>query len=189
MKVLAILASPRLNGRLAAMLERTVRAAGEAGHTVERIMLYQRRVKPCAGCMKCRAGGVCVITDDDLADIRRSLLSCDVVLAAAPTYFANIPGPLKTLFDRLSGAVMEESAGGIPKGRLSKEQKYLLLTACTTPAPFDRLFGQSAGALRAMEEFFKTAGMSRMGSVVFAGSKRRREVPERTMKRLERFFL
>ena len=91
--------------------------------------------------MKCREDGLCIL-HDDLAAIREKLCACDVVILAAPTYFANIPGPVKNLFDRLSGAVMGESSRGIPKGKLSRRQKYLLLTACTTPAPFDKIFGQ-----------------------------------------------
>lgn len=182
MKILAIFASPRRNGNIDRMLEAALDGAQAAGHTVDRIDLYQQKLLPCTGCMHCRDKGYCVL-NDGLAPIREALLACDAAVLAAPTYFANVPGPVKTLFDRLAGAVMEETAAGIPKGRLSPQQKYLLLTACTTPFPFDRLCGQSSGALRAMNEFFKTAGMRPMGSFVFAGSKGR-QVPEKLLTRI-----
>lgn len=182
MKILAVFASPRRDGNINKMLEAALEGARGLGHTVERIDLYQQKLQPCTGCMRCREKGVCVLKDA-LAPLREALLTCDTVVLAAPTYFANVPGPVKTLFDRLAGAVMEERAGGVPKGRLSPKQKYLLLTACTTPFPFDRLCGQSGGALRAMREFFKTAGMRPMGTFVFAGSKGR-QVSERLLAKI-----
>lgn len=186
MQLLAILGSPRKTGNLSAMLDAVVAGARRAGHQVEYIDLYSLGLLPCTGCMACRKTGRCVL-GDDLALLRDTLLACDAVVLAAPTYFANVPGPVKTLFDRLSGAVMAESPSGIPHGKLSKRQQYYLLTACTTPAPFDRLCGQSAGALRAMREFFRTAGMTATGSTVFAGSKGRC-VPQSLLARLERVF-
>lgn len=167
------------------MLEAAVTGARSAGHHVNFINLYALRLLPCTGCMACRKSGRCVL--DDVASLRDALLACDAVVLAAPTYFANVPGPVKNMFDRLSGAVMDEGPGGLPHGKLSRRQTYFLITACTTPAPFDRLFGQSTGALRAMREFFRTAGMASKGSAVFAGSKGRHISPER-LARLEHLF-
>lgn len=42
-------------------------------------------------------------------------------------------------------AAMEET-NTFPKPRLSSSQKYILLTACNTPAPFSWICGQSRGA-------------------------------------------
>ncbi|MEM1486314.1 flavodoxin family protein [Oscillospiraceae bacterium PP1C4] len=187
MKILAILASPRRDGKLSKMLSVTSEAAKAAGHEVETVNLYAQNIGYCTGCMQCRKDGVCVLKDD-LAAIRESLLHCDVVVMAAPTYFANVPAAAKNLFDRLSGAIMDENSIGIPKGRLSKQQKYLLLTACTTFAPFDWLCGQSSGVLRAMREVFKTAGMTQLGTVVFAGSKGKQEIPAHIQNRLKKYW-
>lgn len=184
MKILGIFASPRRGGNLDQMLEAALDGARAAGHTVERLELSALRIMPCTGCMHCRLGEACIIKDD-LGYVREALCNCDTVVLAAPTYFANVPGPVKTLFDRLAGAVMDEGPGGIPRGKLSRRQKYLLLTACTTPAPFDWLCGQSRGTLRAMREVFKAAGMTSFGAFVFAGSKGR-HVPERLLDRIRK---
>lgn len=184
MKVLTIFASPRKNGNIARMLSAAEEGAQMAGHEVVRVNLYDHPLLQCTGCMACRKTGLCPLPDE-LGEIREALYGCGAVVLAAPTYFANVPGPVKTLFDRMAGAVMDEGPTGIPKGKLSRRQKYLLLTACTTPAPFDRLCGQSTGALRAMGEFFKTAGMRPMGSFVFAGSKGR-TTPEKLLTHIRR---
>lgn len=39
-----------------------------------------------------------------------------------------------------------EETNTFPKPRLSSSQKYILLTACNTPAPFSWICGQSRGA-------------------------------------------
>lgn len=62
------------------------------------------------------------------------LRECDTVILAAPVYWANVPAPVKNMFDRLLGVAMEETAT-FPKPRLSGK-KYMLLTACNTPSPF-----------------------------------------------------
>ena len=75
-----------------------------------------------------------------------------------------------------------------PQPRLSGSQRYLLLTSCNTPFPFSRLFGQSCGALRAMEEFFHYAGMSRMGRVAFSGAGGKNELPVSVKRKIEHFW-
>ena len=79
-----------------------------------------------------------------------------------------------------------ENTATFPRPRLSHRQSYLLLTACTTPFPFDRLCGQSSGALRAMNEFFRTAGMRPLGKVVCAGTKGRTCLPPHVEARIRR---
>ena len=99
------------------------------------------------------------VRKDDVQEIAELLKICDIVILAAPTYWANVPAIVKNLFDRLLGVAMEETKT-FPKARLSNKQRYILLTACNTPAPFSSLFGQSTGSIRCMKEFFKTAGRS-----------------------------
>lgn len=103
---------------------------------------------------------------------------------AAPVYWANVPAPVKNLFDRLLGTAMEET-DTFPKPRL-RGKRYMILTSCNTPAPFSWIFGQSRGAIRNIDEFFKTAGMKPAGKVVYANAKNKRELPKGIMKKIER---
>lgn len=182
--LLAILGSPHTAGSTAAMLDYTVDLARSEGWNVTVVHLYDKQIAYCNGCRSCVKTGGCIIRDD-IQDIAGHLKSCNRVILAAPTYWANVPAIVKNMFDRLMGTAMEETAA-FPRPRLSSSQDYLLLTACNTPFPFSRLCGQSSGPLRAMDEFFRTAGMKRLGQVVFANAKGTGKLPAGIQKKLGR---
>jgi len=181
--VLAILGSPHVNGMTAAMLNCAVRKAQKTGYTVTKMNLYEKRLSFCTGCRACIKTQICV-QKDDIQEIVASLHECQIVLLAAPVYWANVPAPVKNLFDRLLGIAMEETVT-FPRPRL-QGKKYMLLTSCNTPAPFSWIFGQSRGAIRNMDEFFKTAGMKSIGKIVCAGAANKKELPRRIVKKIER---
>lgn len=166
-KVLAILGSPHKNGATAQMLNYAVRIAEQQGYIVDYINLYEKDIAYCKGCRACLELQDCVIKDD-IQEISRLIKECNIVILAAPVYWANVPATVKNMFDRLLGVMMEETRT-FPKPRLSSEQRYILFTSCNTPAPFSMLFGQSTGAIRSMREVFKTSGMKYNGSCVWAG--------------------
>ena len=183
-KLIAILGSPHENGSTAAMMDCAIKATNLSEWEIETIDLYQKQIAFCNGCRVCAKTGKCVI-DDDLQEIAAQIKTCDRIILAAPTYWANVPAVVKNLFDRLLGTALEETAT-FPRPRLAPEQRYILLTACNTPAPFSWLLGQSKGALRAMEGFFKASGMKQLGSVVFPNAKGRAELPAEVIKKIER---
>lgn len=185
MKLLGILASPRKKGNVAQMLDCAMEKAKHLGYDTEYVNLYEKSISYCTGCMSCKKTGICVI-DDDVTAIRRSLQECDVVVVACPTYFANVTAPLKALLDRLVGAVMDDNNSPIPKPKLSKKQKYVLLTACNTPFPFDKLAGQSMGCLKAMDEVLHISGMTRAGRIVFAGTRGKTRPTETVIQKINR---
>ncbi|WP_040197377.1 flavodoxin family protein [Candidatus Soleaferrea massiliensis] len=183
-KVLAILGSPHKAGATASMLDYTCKEAMLHGWHVDRINLYEKQIAFCSGCRSCLRTKKCVL-DDGITEIARLLKHCDVVILAAPTYWANVPAVVKNMFDRLLGVAMEETKT-FPKPRLSPKQRYILLTACNTPFPFSSLCGQSSGAVHAMREFFKTAGMKCSGKFVFSGAAGRSELPGSLKRKLEK---
>lgn len=180
--LLAILGSPHRDDSAAAMLDCAVSAAKQSGWEVSVVSLYEKNIAYCTGCRACMATGICVHSDD-LQEIARLLQTCDAVVLAAPTYWANVPAVVKNLFDRLLGTAMEDT-GRFPVPRLSPKQGYLLLTACNTPFPFSWICGQSRGALKAMDEFFKTSGMKCIGKITFAGANGKRELPPQVIRRI-----
>lgn len=183
---LAILGSPHANGTTAAMLDLAIRQAEQAGYTVTKINLYDKKVSFCTGCRACMDTHIC-IHKDDIQKIAALLQECQLVILAAPVYWANVPALVKNMFDRLLGTAMEET-DTFPKPRL-RGKKYMILTSCNTPAPFAWIYGQSRGAIRSMDEFFKTAGMKPTGKVVCANAKNKKELPKRIMKKIERSLL
>lgn len=186
-KALAILGSPRKDGNAAKLLQIAAHAAQQSGYQVDEINLYAQQIAWCRGCMACKKTGICVI-DDDIAGIRERLQNCDLVMIASPTYFANVSAPVKNLFDRLVGAVMDDNHSAAPKPKLSPKQQYILLATCNTPFPFDRLAGQSSGCIKNMHEFFHVSGMKCKGKVVFAGTRGKETVPGHIVKKVENLF-
>ncbi|RGY94859.1 flavodoxin family protein [Clostridium sp. AM58-1XD] len=185
-KLLAILGSPHKNGSSAAMLSQACETAEDAGWEVTTIYLYEEHISFCTGCRKCMQHGICIY-EDGIQKIARLLKCCDAVVLSAPVYWANVPAAVKNMFDRLLGTAMEDTAA-FPRPRLSKNQKYLILTSCNTPFPFSWICGQSRGAIRAMDEFFKTSGMKSMGRITWAGAKGSPDLPDRTVKKIRRCF-
>ena len=181
--VLAILGSPDEKGTTAAMLNLAVHKAEQAGYTVTKINLYEKKLSFCSGCRACMDTHICV-QKDDIQEIALLLHKSQLVILAAPVYWANVPAPVKNLFDRLLGTAMEET-NTFPRPRLPGK-RYMLLTSCNTPAPFSWIFGQSRGAIRNMDEFFKTAGMKSAGKVVCANAKNKKKLPKRTIKKIGR---
>ncbi len=181
--LLAILGSPHANGMTAAMLNYAIRRAEEMGYNVTKINLYEKNLSYCTGCRACMDTQTC-IQKDDIQEIVMCLQKCQTVVLAAPVYWANVPAPVKNLFDRLLGTAMEETST-FPKPRL-KGRSYMLLTSCNTPSPFSWIFGQSRGAIRSMDEFFKTAGMKPIGKIVCAGAANKKELPKLTIKKIDR---
>lgn len=94
--------------------------AQEAGHTVEKIFLRNKRIAYCTGCLSCstKTVGKCVIKDD-AAELLEKMVEADVFVMGTPVYFYSMNAQLKTLIDRAS-----------PKYTEIKDKKaYLIATA------------------------------------------------------------
>lgn len=181
--VLAILGSPHSNGITAAMLDHAMNEAQKSGYSVTKVNLYKKNLSFCTGCRMCLNTGICV-QNDDIQEIASLMKFCRMVILAAPVYWANVPAPVKNLFDRLLGTAMEETKT-FPKPRL-QGKKYIILTSCKTPAPFSWICGQSKRAIRNMDEFFKTAGMKSVGKIVCANSTKKSALSKSLLRRIER---
>ena len=185
-KILAIQGSFKNNGITSAMLKYAVDESQKAGYDVEYIRLHDHRIEYCKGCRKCFETGECVIKDDDMTQISKSIKDADVIILASPVYWANVPAIVKNLFDRMSGTSMEET-NTFPKPRLSGK-KYILLTACNTPMPFAAFCGQTTGLKKAVKEYFKTSGISCIGIVVCDNTSKRKGVPSVKLNQIQRLI-
>lgn len=99
-KVLILSGSPRLRGNSSILCDEFAKGAAEAGHTVEKINVVQKKVNGCLGCNACiRNGGSCV-QKDDMEEIREKMLAADVIVLASPIYYYSICSQLKAVLDR-----------------------------------------------------------------------------------------
>lgn len=172
--MLAILGSPHKSGTVGAMYNFAVEEAEKRGWQVNKVNLYESNIAYCKGCFVCDKTAECV-QKDDIQRIAEQLKKCDVVLLASPVYWANVPAVVKNMFDRLRGTVSKET-NTFPQARLAKGKKYIFLTACNTPSPFSWICGQSRGISRAVDEFFKTAGVKKGYKYVCANAYKKREL-------------
>ncbi|MBN1856750.1 MAG: flavodoxin family protein [Dehalococcoidia bacterium] len=103
MKVLGICGSPR-KGNTEWMLGRVLESAKAEGADVELLLLRNKDIELCKGCMTCEAAGsgnpgVCVIKDD-MEPILRDMLAADAFVFGTPVYFYMLSGLLKNFMDR-----------------------------------------------------------------------------------------
>ena len=67
--------------------------------SVRRYCVGDINLEFCIGCKHCYIDGNCV-HNDDVKAIVTDILDSDYVAIAAPSYWADVPGQLKTFFDR-----------------------------------------------------------------------------------------
>lgn len=98
-KILVISTSPRKGGNSETLADEFIRGALEAGNQVEKVVLYDKKISFCKGCLACQKNHRCVIHDD--ADIiAGKMKEANVLVFATPIYYYEMCGQMKTLLDR-----------------------------------------------------------------------------------------
>ena len=99
MKVTCINGSPRSNGSCGYLIDRFVKGITVNNAQIVKYCVGDADLHFCNGCKKCYVDGKCV-QEDDVQKIVSDILTADIVAIAAPSYWADVPAQLKTLFDR-----------------------------------------------------------------------------------------
>jgi multimeric flavodoxin WrbA len=164
MKILIINGSPRKQGVSSQILE-VLRNSINSSHEVDYCSAYSLSAKPCLGCLKCRPDGICVLPQDGAHEFGEKIRNADMIIVAAPTFWGNIPGPLKTLFDRnvttfeiVHGDADKKLMERIPKSRL-KGKKAVIIVSSASPFPFNYMPSAGTGASRALSVVLKSGGV------------------------------
>ncbi len=157
--ILILNGSPRKHGVTATLLRIMADEARAAGAEVEWIDVSNLSIRPCIGCLKCRPDKTCILPRDDAHRIGELIERCSGLVVGTPTYWGNMSGQLKLLFDRivptLEHYVLYEWRFPRPK---HKGKKAAIVTASLAPFPFNWLPSQAAGALRAVRTILNAAG-------------------------------
>lgn len=98
MKVTCIVGSARNNGSTAYLVDQFISGL-DTRTLVKKYCVGDIDLSFCIGCKHCYIDGHCV-HHDDVKEIVTDLLTSDYVVIAAPSYWAGVPGQLKTFFDR-----------------------------------------------------------------------------------------
>lgn len=98
MKVTCIIGSARNNGSSAYLTQRFIDGLNGRAE-VKKYCVGDMNIGFCKGCKSCYVTGVCV-QNDDVKGAVEDIMSSDYVFMVAPSYWAGVPGQLKTFFDR-----------------------------------------------------------------------------------------
>jgi putative NADPH-quinone reductase len=174
MKILVLNGSSRRRGTVASLLN-SVTESLSAEHDIEWIDVCKLNMKYCTTCMACREKETCILPEDDAHIVGKKIQDADTLVIGTPTHWGNMCAPLKLLFDRNVPVFMGESPKGMPEPR-QKGKRAAVVTACTTPWPFNFILPESRGAIRAVREVLHYGGYKIVGTITKAGTKKSREI-------------
>ncbi len=157
-KVLIINASPRVNGHISRLLGMAKESLESDGYSVTEFAVATSAYRHCTGCMACRSKGDCVLPQDDAQRFASLLKDHDLILLGTPCYWGNMPGQLKGLFDRVAYAMASDNASLYPRP-LMKGKRAAIIVTSTTPWPWNILYHQTTGTIRALREIFRYSGI------------------------------
>jgi multimeric flavodoxin WrbA len=99
MKIVGILGSARKGGNTEVLLDVALEEARGRGCSTSRIVLRDKAIAPCDGCMGCAKTGRCVIKDD-MEEVYEGIRAADGVIWATPVYYWSMSGLTKMALDR-----------------------------------------------------------------------------------------
>lgn len=116
MKVLGFVGSPRARGNTAALVNRALDGARDAGAEVELVHLPDLSISGCRGCKYCKSHETCRI-DDDMQALYLKIQEADRFIFGTPVYFAQMTGQMKLFIDRLYALINADYSPRIPGGK------------------------------------------------------------------------
>jgi len=179
MKVLILNGSPRKSGYTARILKQ-IQAGILGEHTVEWVDVYDLAIKPCVGCLRCRPNQGCALAEDDAQVMGRKMMAADALVVGTPTYWGNMSGALKNLFDRNVTTFEDFSGGIVPKPR-QKGKKAIVVAVAAAPWPFN-----GSGAVNAVKKVLRGGAYRITGIINYGGTVVRKEIPAKILKQAKR---
>jgi multimeric flavodoxin WrbA len=131
-KTLVLNGSPRKNGATASILNMIVNKLRKSIE-YEWFNASDLKIKPCQGCMACRPDKVCILPEDDGHLLGDKLNEADLLILGSPSYWGNLPSPLKVIFDR-NVSVLEYCLDKPPIPNMTGKSAILVVT-CASAEP------------------------------------------------------
>lgn len=160
MNVCILMGSPRKNGNTAALLQPFCEELQTHGAVAEVIWLHDKTILPCTACRVCQntPDELFCAQKDDLPEIARKILACDLLVLATPIYSWYCTAPMKAALDRLVYC-MNKFYGMTEKHTLWKGLPVALLLTCGyRPEKGCDLFEEG------MRRYCKHSGLRYLGS-------------------------
>lgn len=188
--VIGINGSPRLKWNCADLLDHALDGAKSAGAETKRVDLFKLKYSGCISCFACKkiggpSFGRCVVRDD-LTDLLNECLNADGIIIAAPVFFSDVPGAVRSFLERLWFPGYTYSKDGTLA--YSRRVPSLMIYTMNSPnaSYYQSLYQQIAGPLDmiigptsvlAVTDTLQFPDYSKYASEIFDGDakKRRRE--------------
>jgi len=130
MNILGISGTPRKGGNSEILLDAGLEPFAEAGWSVTKILLSEKRIESCTGCETCVERGNCHISDD-MGEVYDAFIKCNAIIISSPVYWRNVPAQLKTVIDRTFAAktsLCGKLGGAIAVGRGTNGGQCIVLS-------------------------------------------------------------
>jgi len=166
-KTLVVNGSPHKNGATASVLNMIV---DKIKNSIEYEWLnaYDLQIKPCQCCMGCRPDKVCVLPEDDGHRIGKKLKEADLLLVGSPSYWSNMPAPLKVIFDR-NVSVLEYCLDKPPVPNMTGKRAIIVGT-CASAEPRSEEGNQLPLLVKNLSYILEASGYSILQVVKLASS-------------------
>ncbi|MEA4924095.1 MAG: flavodoxin family protein [Syntrophomonadaceae bacterium] len=184
MTVVVLNGSPNPKGTVAKLLKQVISGLDNQVK-FDWVDVYALNMTSCIGCMKCRAEGKCALPADDAHVIGKKIRNAEGIVIGTPTHWGNMSAPLKILLDRNVPVFIGEKADGMPEPR-QKGKPAVIVSACTTPWPFNFIARESRGAVNSVKHVLHYGGYKILGTVVKPGMKKDREISAAIYKQAEK---
>jgi multimeric flavodoxin WrbA len=126
-KIACLLGSPRQHGNSQTIAAKIIETAEGLGATAQVFPLYKLNYSGCIACLGCKKGAEECVLRDDLTEVLRAVREADILIVAAPVYFAGLPGPLKSVIDRMYSFLTETYLTGKDVSRLAPGKKCVFV--------------------------------------------------------------
>ena len=123
-KVLILSSSPRKGGNSDILCEQFRLGSLEAGNSIEKIFLKDKKINYCTGCGTCFKNKKCS-QKDDMTEVLAKMEAADVIVMATPVYFYTMCGQMKTMIDRCCARYTE----------IRNKDFYFIVTAAVNSKP------------------------------------------------------
>jgi multimeric flavodoxin WrbA len=97
--ITGICGSPRRGGNSELALKEILNRCKQLGAQIDLILLSEKKILTCNGCLRCEDDNTCPI-DDDSSEVFNTLIRSDIIIFSTPSYFDNMTGILKNFIDR-----------------------------------------------------------------------------------------
>jgi multimeric flavodoxin WrbA len=186
-KIVALNGSYRKRGNTHRMVEEVLKGCRKAGAKTEHVVLMEKNIKPCLGCLKCakyknETIGRCV-QKDDMRGLLEKIVSADALVVACPIYWGNMSAHMVKFLHRMSPLAYDKALdggmAGVPVYKLRPERPGMYITSMIAPFPFNRVMGFYRNFYKMLKLILRLAGFKTEYVLNVGGSEGKTPIPMR----------